>query len=93
MDILCAEVELHLPECASLKDKRTVVKATKERLRERFGVSVAEIDYHDLWQRTLLGIALVSPDHRSGHVVFAKIRDFLQADPRIWVVRFQEEWR
>ena len=46
----------------SLKDKRHFVKSLKDRLRARFNVAVAEIDYQDLWQRGLVAAVTVSPD-------------------------------
>jgi uncharacterized protein YlxP (DUF503 family) len=53
-------LELRLDESHSLKDKRQVVKSLKDRLRNDFNVSVAEIDYQDLWQRALLAVVTVS---------------------------------
>jgi uncharacterized protein YlxP (DUF503 family) len=50
-------VELHFPESGSLKGKRKYVKSAKAHLRERFGASVAEVDHHDLWQRSTLAVA------------------------------------
>ena len=52
--------ELHFPEAASLKGKRKFVKSAKAQLQNRFGVSVAEVDHHDLWQRARLTIACVA---------------------------------
>lgn len=49
-----------MPHAHSLKDKRHVVKSLKDRLRNRFNVSVAEIDYQDLWQSALLAAVTVS---------------------------------
>jgi uncharacterized protein len=46
--------ELHMPEATSLKGKRKHLLQVKSRLERRFGGSVAEIGYHDLWQRALL---------------------------------------
>ena len=57
MVVLVGEVQLHLPESRSLKDKRQVVKSIKERIRNRFNVSIAEVDYLDLWQRCAIAIA------------------------------------
>jgi len=91
--VLCAEVELHLPEARSLKAKRGILKGIKQKLHDRFGVSVAEIEYHDLWQRTTLGVALVSSDTRSSEGLFQKLRSYLGSDPRMMLVRFDEEWR
>jgi uncharacterized protein YlxP (DUF503 family) len=49
--------ELHFPEAGSLKGKRKYVKTAKAQLQNRFGASVAEVDHHDLWQRTRLMVA------------------------------------
>ena len=55
-------VELHFPEAGSLKGKRKYVKSAKAQLQNRFGVSVAEVDHHELWQRSELTAALVGRD-------------------------------
>jgi hypothetical protein len=47
-------VELHFPDVGSLKGKRSYVKSAKAQLQQRFGAAVAEVDHHDLWQRTRL---------------------------------------
>ena len=57
-------VELHFPEAGSLKGKRHYVRSAKDNLRNRFGAAVAEVDHHELWQRTTLSVACVS---RSAH--------------------------
>jgi uncharacterized protein len=57
-------VELHFPESGSLKGKRKYVKSAKAQLQNRFGAAVAEIDHHDLWQRSRLMVACVAREHR-----------------------------
>jgi uncharacterized protein len=52
--------ELHFPEGGSLKGKRKYVKSAKAQLQNRFGASVAEVDHHDLWQRSRLTVACVA---------------------------------
>lgn len=56
-------LELHLEDAHSLKDKRHTVKSLKDRLRAKFNVAVAEIDYQDVWQRSLVSAVTVSGDH------------------------------
>jgi uncharacterized protein YlxP (DUF503 family) len=56
--------ELHFPESASLKGKRRFVASAKAQLQNRFGASVAEVDYHELWQRARLTMSCVARDHR-----------------------------
>jgi uncharacterized protein YlxP (DUF503 family) len=58
-------LELRLENSHSLKDKRHVVRSLKDRLRSKFNVAVAEIDYQDLWQRAAVAAVTVSSDH--GH--------------------------
>jgi uncharacterized protein YlxP (DUF503 family) len=53
-------LELHIEGAQSLKDKRHTVKSLKDRLRGKFNVAVAEIDYQDLWQRGLIACVTVS---------------------------------
>jgi len=54
--------ELVLPGCSSLKEKRQVVKSLKDRLHDRFNVSVAETDHQDAHQRAQIAAAVVSGD-------------------------------
>jgi len=56
-------VELHFPEAGSLKGKRKYVKSAKAQLQNRFGASVAEVDYHEKWQRARLTVACVAREH------------------------------
>jgi uncharacterized protein len=56
-------VELHFPEAGSLKGKRKYVKSAKAQLQNRFGAAVAEVDHHDLWQRSRLTVACVAREH------------------------------
>ena len=55
-------LHLHLPGCASLKEKRSRLKPLLARLHREFNVSAAEMDHQDAWQETILGCALVSND-------------------------------
>jgi uncharacterized protein len=55
-------VELHFPEAGSLKGKRKHVKSAKAQLQNRFGAAVAEVDHHELWQRSRLTMACVTRD-------------------------------
>ncbi|MDP8910889.1 MAG: DUF503 domain-containing protein [Actinomycetota bacterium] len=57
-------VELHFPEAGSLKGKRKYVKSAKAQLQHRFGASVAEVDHHELWQRSRLTLACVARGYR-----------------------------
>ena len=61
-------VELHFPENHSLKGKRKELLSVKAQLQRRFGASVAEVDYHDLWQRSRLTLSCVARSYRDAEV-------------------------
>jgi len=58
--IAAITLEMRIDHAQSLKDKRQVVKSLKDRLRDRFNVSVAEIADQDLWQRGVLAVVTVA---------------------------------
>jgi uncharacterized protein len=66
-------LELRLENSHSLKDKRHVVKSLKDRLRNKFNVSVAEIDYQDLWQRSAVAAVTVASDHGRAEAVLQMV--------------------
>lgn len=53
---------LYIDESHSLKEKRSVLRKIKDRVRNEFNVSIAECGEHDLWQKTQLGICQVGTD-------------------------------
>jgi uncharacterized protein len=59
-------VHLHLPACASLKEKRGRIKPLIARLHREFNVSVAEVDLLDKWQETVIACAMVGNER--GHL-------------------------
>jgi hypothetical protein len=77
---------LHLPGCRSLKAKRKVVHSLRDRMRSRFGVSVAETDFQDEWRRAELCAALVTSDRRLAESILSKLDDHVASDPRAHVI-------
>jgi hypothetical protein len=59
-------IELHLPSCASLKEKRRRIKPLIARLHREFNVSVAEVGLQDKWQDAVIGCAMVG--NEAGHL-------------------------
>jgi uncharacterized protein YlxP (DUF503 family) len=57
-------LELHIPDAQSLKDKRQVLRSLKDKLRRQFNVAVAELDHHDVWQRSVVGVVTLSNEER-----------------------------
>ncbi|HWC97396.1 MAG TPA: DUF503 domain-containing protein [Candidatus Sulfopaludibacter sp.] len=68
-------LELRLENSHSLKDKRHVVQSLKDRLRGKFNVAVAEIDYQDLWQRAAIAAVTVSSDRTHAEKLLRSVEE------------------
>lgn len=77
MHIGVCQVRLRLAENHSLKGKRQVIRAVKERCRHKFDIAIAETGDQDVWQTAELGIACVSSDRRHANEVLSKTVDFI----------------
>ncbi len=84
-------LELFLPDSGSLKSKRGVLKGLKERIRNRFNVSVAEVDHHDLWQRSTLAVAVVSTGKRHADSVLTSVVRFVEKEGRAELIGCETE--
>lgn len=82
-------VDLAIPEAQSLKNKRRVILSLKERLRQRYNVSVAEIDFQDMHQRCKLGIATVSNETRAVHSQLDRLVDTIRQTRGVMLVDYQ----
>jgi uncharacterized protein YlxP (DUF503 family) len=71
-------LELHIAEAQSLKDKRQVLRSLKDRLRNQFNVAVAELDFEDMWQRSVVGVVTLSNEEQ--HVEEALQKVLAEAD-------------
>jgi hypothetical protein len=67
-----------MAENASLKDKRQVVRSVLQRVRNQFGVAIAEVGALDRWSVAELGLSCVSNDARHAEEVLAKALQFIE---------------
>ncbi len=79
-------VDLQLPASSSLKQKRKHLRRLKAALVKRFACSVAEVDHHDLWQRTRLTLALVETDASEAEARVQDASRAIHADPEFVVL-------
>jgi uncharacterized protein YlxP (DUF503 family) len=78
MYILYGSAELFLPYCESLKEKRKHIQSITARIRKRFNVSITEADYHDLWQRSVLGFAAVCSSNAEADFILQAISETIE---------------
>lgn len=60
--IIYAEIECIMYEGHSLKQKRSIIKRLMAKIKKDLNVAITELDYHDLWQRTKIGIVTISTE-------------------------------
>lgn len=78
MLIAACLIELSLPESDSIKDKRRVVRAVKDRLRHRFNVSAAEVDDQDDRHSVCIGCVMVGIDPRHLRAQMEKAVEYVE---------------
>jgi len=82
-------LELRIPFSHSLKEKRGIVKRLMTRVQQRFPVSIAEVECQDVWQKAVLGMAVVGTGTPFVQGVIEKAINFLENnfDGEIMVTR------
>ncbi len=83
--------ELALPGCASLKEKRSVVRSLRDRLRSRFNVSVAETGLQEVHARAELTVVLVAADGRRAESLLDKADRLVESHGGAVIVAVRRE--
>ena len=78
MHVGVTRVTFRLPENDSLKGKRRVTRSLTSRLRDKFNISVAEVDTLDQWKTVAIGISCVSNDGRHANSMISNVVHYLE---------------
>ena len=85
-------LELRIESSHSLKEKRHIVKSLKDRLGHRFNVAVAEIDFQDLWQRSMIAAVTVAAERGSAQAVLQSVESDASEILGAMLVSANVEW-
>ena len=91
MTIGLCRLSLYLPDSGSLKDKRRVLESLTKRIRNKLNVSVSELEDNELWQKAVLGVAIVCNESRHANRVLSKVVSLVQADGRLELLDYSLE--
>ncbi len=83
--------EVHVPESDSLKTKRHSIRSLKDRIRNKFNVSVAEVEDNDLWQKACLAVAAVSNDKAHLNKTLDHVLEMVRGVPELSILDYQIE--
>lgn len=92
MQLGTLRIVLQIPQSRSLKSKRHVIKGIIDRLKNKFNISVAEVDDNDLWQRATLGIAIVANERRFLDQVLDSVESHVASNPEVMIVDVLKEF-
>lgn len=84
-------IEVHVPESGSLKTKRHSIRSLKDRIRNKFNVSVAEVEDNDLWQKASLAVAAVSNDKSHLNQTLDHVLNMVRSVPEINLIEYHIE--
>ena len=73
-------LHLHLPACASLKEKRGRLKPLLSRLHRQFNVSTAEMGLQDKWTESILACAMLGNDAAHLQSALETVRKWVEAN-------------
>ena len=85
MHIGTLTIVLYMHDTESLKDKRHILKSLLETLRQKFNISIAEIDDNDKWRKATIGVACVANDAAHVNRVLDKVIDSIESNPAVEV--------
>ncbi|MEO2075053.1 MAG: DUF503 domain-containing protein [Bacillus sp. (in: firmicutes)] len=92
MIIGVAECECIIYDAHSLKEKRAVLQRILTRLKQKFNVSVAEVDFQDVWQRTKIAIAVVTSNRVSTEMELQNALKLIDSFPEIERTITEIDW-
>ncbi|MCM8818088.1 MAG: DUF503 domain-containing protein [Candidatus Omnitrophica bacterium] len=78
--------EAIIPGSTSLKDKRKIIQSLQNKIKSKFNVSIAEIDYQDKWQRTMIGICFVNSGKKEIEKICEKIKNMFFENSDILII-------
>lgn len=85
------KADLAIFDARTLKDKRQVILSAKERIKNKFNVSVSEVGHGDAAKRCTLGFAVVGNSARGLQSVLDQIVDVLRRSPGISLLEYESE--
>lgn len=91
MTIGVISIKLHLPWVHSLKEKRMVVKSLCAKIKNKFNVSIAEVEEQDIHQIAVFGIAAVTTDHTQANRILEQVINYMESNTEGNIISVERE--
>lgn len=84
-------ITLRAPWVHSLKEKRMEVKSLTTKIRNKFNVSISEVDYQDVHQTIVLGLSFVATDNKGIDKIYEGVMSFIEDNSEAFLVEIEKE--
>jgi uncharacterized protein YlxP (DUF503 family) len=93
MALCYIELKIDIPFAQNLKEKRSILSSITSRISKKYNVSIAEIDFNDVWKSAKLGMAIIAQNGKIFDPMIENILDFLEISyPEIRVSMTHKEF-
>lgn len=92
MKLASLTIEIYIPAANSLKDKRSVVKSLIEKCSYKYNISISEVDKHELWRRSVIGIAMISNEYKIIEKTFQQIINDLDTINELELMKYNIDY-
>ena len=86
------QVEVHYPGAQSLKEKRFVLQSLLDRVRRKFNVTAAEVEYQNKWQKSVLAVVHVNTSRAGADGVLSAVMNLMESEAEMQVTGVQTEF-
>ena len=85
------QLNLFIPQADSLKSKRRILKSLKDKIRQRFNISIAEVNSSNKWQSAMYGVSCVNSDRRMVNSILSKVVNLVDRQHTVELVDYSIE--
>ena len=91
MKILAIKIKLYAPWVHSLKEKRMIVKSILGKMKNKFNVSVSEIEAQGVHQTIVIGVAAIISHQAQADSMAEEILQFVAMNIEAEILEYETE--
>ncbi|MDI6840835.1 MAG: DUF503 domain-containing protein [bacterium] len=84
-------IDIRIRDSNSLKDKRKILISLKSIMRQKFNISITELNPTNNWCKATLGIACINDSKQIAYKILSKIVDFIHSNPKVDIIDYAIE--
>ena len=81
------QFELFIPGSANLKDKRRLLRSVQDKVKSKFNIAIAELEYQDKWQRSVVGLCTINSRKSEIELTLSRIREIFNDNCDFMIIK------